>query len=81
MNALRSKGFAVAYDPPTEGVDGEITIIGTPVTIQRCLYAGGYAVNRWSESEEAQYHYPARATVAEILCEVSAAMADPDVPA
>jgi hypothetical protein len=73
MAALRTKGFQPTYTPPEDGMDGEITVTET-VTIQRCLYAGGYAVGRWIEAEQAQENYPVRATIPEILCEVSAAL-------
>lgn len=75
MAALRTKGFSPTYQPPSEGLDGEITVTPT-ITIQRCLYAGGYQVNRWIEAEQAMQHYGTRATVAEIVTEVNTALAE-----
>jgi len=73
MAALRAKGFDPCYTPPEDGCDGEIAVV-KDITIQRCLYAGGYAVNRWIEDEQAQVSYPARATIPEILIDLSVAM-------
>lgn len=75
MAALRSKGFEPTYTPPTDSEDGEIKVTDT-ISIQRCLYAGGYSVGRWIEDEQALQSWAPRATIPEIMCDLSVALTE-----
>jgi hypothetical protein len=71
LKELTARGYAARYEAGDDQADGEITL-NNGVGLQECRYAGGYSVSVW-EDAETMVSYPPRATLDDLLVDISVA--------